>query len=229
MGEGRTREARNGATESVFPLRSFQNSARMRPTCGRSLVKWLRPHRFFSLCFTSGARVILGLASKKKKKKKSTIRTCTCVLWHFMVRSASAGCTTTIRKFLTNYTQYTQYTVHCDLRSARNCASSSLSTFRLVQGTKLVYMYSMQHLFLFFFFFLFFRTPSLLLAGWPDAKHRKKWCGLKPGTRLTQSADFLTRFHACVGAIEIEPVLFLRRAFALTRVHLRLVSVVFLA
>ena len=37
-------------------------------------------------------------------------------------------------------------------------------------------MYSTQHVYL-FFSSLFFRTRSLLSAGWSDAKHRKR-CGL---------------------------------------------------
>ena len=77
------------------------------------------------------------------------------------------------------------HAVHCDLRSARNCASSSLQpssgdgtahrpAFSLVQGTELVCSMFFLVDFLVFLFLFFFHTPSLLLAGGPDPKHRKK-------------------------------------------------------
>ena len=69
------------------------------------------------------------------------------------------------------------HAVHCDLRSARICVSSSLQTSS-GHGTGLHAHYACYSLFCFFFsFFLllfFLRTHSQLLAGWPDAKHRKK-------------------------------------------------------
>ena len=127
-------------------------------------ISYIRPRRFFFLCFASGARMILGLASKKKKIRHTyNIHVCCDILWFEVLvlgaqqRHASSSQTTL--STLCIATCVAHVTAH---RPA----------FRLVQGTKLVYMYSRQHLFhccccffFFFFFFSFFRTPSLLLAG----------------------------------------------------------------
>ena len=126
----------------------------------------LRPHRFFLLCFASGVRMIFGAGFEKKKKKKKTppyvhvhaVHVCCDFFWFnrkVLVMDARQHASSS-------------HDVHCDLHSARNCASSSLQPSS-GHGTGLHVQYATWFSsFCFFsvvcffpFFLFFFRTPSL--------------------------------------------------------------------
>ena len=116
---------------------------------------------FFFLCFASGARMILGPDSEKNNTLPyvhvHTVHVCCDILWfnhEVLVLGARQQHTGS------------SHTMHCDLRSARNCASSLQP--RSGHGSCLHVQYAACVFLVFllsFFFLSFFRNPSFLLAG----------------------------------------------------------------